>query len=598
MSRQENKNYLNPAQFLKGATAAALISGMSATSTEAQAPWPIWNGPHPISVENGKLSLYSDIEGEDVVATVWNLKDPCTVSILVATSGTGKTDLYGPIGGNFYTVKHETLLPTRIMELQENTLKDRSDLAACPEPAAKAYWLGPNAPEGFNSELPAWTKEQPTETPSENGNVTKQEFIKNPVWTKQEATGDEKEGPAKIGHDTNFTVAEIWDGKNLNTFRIVFIEPGYQLPNETWKGGVWYIENGDREKVAERAVEMAKEQTLLKNQEVISYYVGGNEPPAGLLNFEELPTQETQAIPSTSNTKMVENRTQPLPLKEEIRQVVEQFVSAEGNVPDKLETVNTDAHSMTLETGKTYIVVSQTIESKVLNTTLPQKEDRTHILILQGSGQQVAFTNINPGQLWVGSVVDKLNANFLAEKATEAYGTQTTLTFRKESSPAISASFTVNESEQSVWNSYIGSWVVETGNRNFGEQTNQSNITTKSKAQEESLENIRMYDISKEKPTEKDNYTLIIAWDGENVNSTRVVLVEAGTKIESWQYKQGTAWVVKGSRETVLKRAKEMASEVAKNQGTQRLNPVYAGTLPIDSNEFVTTPSFWNIKKI
>lgn len=589
MARQE---YLTPANFLRGATAAALLTAaISPSKTEAQA-WPAWSGPHALTLDApNKLAVYSERPGEDVVATVWNMKDPCTVSIIVAPSGGKRVDINGPVAGNAWVVRNETLLPQRVRSMQENTLKGREDLAACPEKAAQVTWLGPNVPAGFKGELPAWTSQVSapiTETAATASEAKDQS--QELVWFNEFDVHER--GENKLSLPDASVVLQIWDKKNPNTLRMEVVKPGQEKQTD-WAGKAWQV-RGPLDKLAARVLEMAQEVSAREKLDVKAYW-NGDDVPEGFFRNEVAPA--TSASEAQAQTRTVENGMQSLPLPEEMRHVVENFVSVDGNVPAGLETINADAHSVVLEQGKTYLVISQLVESKVLNTKLPQKENRTHFLVLQGNGQRVAFTNINPGQFWIGSVDGKLNANYLGERAAEAYGEQTTVTFRKESAPAIAASFTVNENERSVWNPYIGSWVKEVGNTNYEGSTTQNQTSTETRAQETVLEDVRSYDIAKEKPADPVNYTLVIGWNGENAESTRVVVVEAGTRVDTWELKQGTAWVVKGTREAALKRAKEMADEVAKNQGTGRRNPIYAGTQPTNSAEFDSTPYHWGVSR-
>ena len=588
MARQE---YLTPANFLRGATAAALLTGaLSPRETDAQA-WPVWSGPHAVTIDApNKLAVYSERPGEDVVATVWNMKDPCTVSIIVAPSGGKRVDINGPVAGNAYVVRNETLLAQRVRSMQENTLKGREDLAACPEKAGQVTWLGANVPAGFKGDLPSWTSQvsAPLAASTEAKDQT-QEL----VWFNE--FNVHERGENKLSLPDASVVLQIWDKKNANTLRMEVVKPGQEKQTD-WAGKAWQV-RGPLDKLATRVLEMAKEVSEREKLDVKAYW-NGDDVPQGFLKNEVAPA--TQAAPAQVQTRTVENGMQTLPLPKEMKEVAEHFLSVDGNVPAGLEAINADAHSIVLEEGKTYLVISQSVESKVLNSVLPQKEDRTHALVLRGNGQRVAFTNILPGQMWIGSVDGKLKASYFAERAAEAYGKQFTATFRQESAPAISASFTANEAEQSVWNPYIGSWVVETGNKSYSvvyPEHSSRTASTEAQTQEAGLKDVRSYDITKEKPADPVNYTLVIGWNGENAESTRVVVVEAGTRVNTWELRQGTAWVVSGTREAVLKRAKEMADEIAKGQATARRNPIYAGTQATNPQEFESAPYHWSLSR-
>ncbi|MDO8452566.1 MAG: hypothetical protein Q7S79_02320, partial [bacterium] len=186
----------------------------------------------------------------------------------------------------------------------------------------------------------------------------------------------------------------------------------------------------------------------------------------------------------------------------------------------------------------------------------------------------------------------KVNSAWLGEKIAEADGTQTTLTFRREVAPAVAASFTVNEAEQSVWNPVYGSWVVETGNRNFD---NSANVAPTGKAVEQA-ESVASYEVGSQSLGSKDAFTLAIAWDEKDAASTRVIVVRPGSEVTKMDLTQGKAWVMKGSDEAVYRRAKEMTEEVARENKTGVKRPINVGSTPSGAIETDGTPHYWTVK--
>ncbi|MDO8452491.1 MAG: hypothetical protein Q7S79_01945, partial [bacterium] len=388
MARQEFGQYLTPSNFLRGVTAAALLTAATPRGAEAQA-WPVWTGPYPIELEGGRvLDVSSPDRSRDVVAELWDMADPCTLTLVTVRPGQGSVFINGPVAGNARVVGNETLLSTRVNEMRANLLKQKPELANCGPDALKIV-NGPTAPR------PAWFDQVKN---AETAQDVIESASRPAVWTKFEASGDVN--VPEIGHQEALTVAEVWDGKNVDSFRLALIAPGSKLPNEQWKGGGWYVFGGTREAIATRVAEMAKEQSDLKGKEVKAYYVGNDEAPTGLTKEASMAAAVATAQDNAPVT--IERAAATLPVSlPEAKAVVNEFVSVDGKLPVDVVQVNTVAYSMTLNQGETYVVISGKIASKELNTELPQKPGRSHMLVLQGAGQQVSFTNVEAGHMWV-----------------------------------------------------------------------------------------------------------------------------------------------------------------------------------------------------